>query len=76
MKMIPNARRGSCALFLQEKTAQGTVEYALVTTAILAIAVSLALLWRASEQGTLAKLVEAAASHGIDPMGLLDIVLF
>ena len=63
-------------MFLQEKTSQGTVEYALVTTAVLAISVSLALLWRAGERGALAKLVETAASHGTDALGLLDIALF
>ena len=42
----------------------------------LAIVLALGLLWRAGQDGTLATLVEAAASHGFDAGGLIDISLY
>lgn len=61
---------------LREERAQGTLEYALTVAAILAIAVGCAALWRASEDGTLARLAEEAASHGLSGLGPLDIALY
>ena len=51
-------------------------EYALTVFALLAIVLALGLLWRAGQDGTLATLVEAAASHGFDAGGLIDISLY
>ncbi|MEE0664446.1 MAG: hypothetical protein UDC04_08160 [Collinsella bouchesdurhonensis] len=52
------------------------MEYALTVFALLAIVLALGLLWRAGQDGTLAALVEAAASHGFDAGGLIDISLY
>ena len=52
---------------LREDCAQSTVEYAIVTLALLSIALAIAGLWRAGTDGRLAALVERAASHGIAP---------
>ncbi|AEB06463.1 hypothetical protein Corgl_0344 [Coriobacterium glomerans PW2] len=59
-----------------EQLAQGTVEYALTTVALIAIIVALALLWRSGQDGALAKLAEKAASHALSGTGPLDIALF
>lgn len=59
-----------------EERAQGTVEYAMVTVALLAIVVALALLWRAGEEGVLVGLAQDAASHQLDGTGALDIALY
>lgn len=59
-----------------EESAQATVEYALVSVATLAIVVGLAALWRAGENGVLARLVEQAASHVLSGLGALDIALY
>lgn len=59
-----------------EEAAQGTLEYALTIMALMAIVGALALLWRAGEDGTLAALVEHAASHGLEGTGILDIILY
>lgn len=61
---------------LCETSAQATLEYALTVLALLAIVLALGMLWRAGQDGTLAALVEAAASHGFDPGGLIDISLY
>ena len=57
-------------------SAQAALEYALTVFALLAIVLALGLLWRAGQDGTLATLVEAAASHGFDAGGLIDISLY
>ena len=59
-----------------EQRAQGTLEYALVFCMLLAIVLGLAATWKAGEQGLFARLVEDAASHGLDPLGVLDILLY
>ncbi len=56
--------------------AQATVEYALVTSAVVAIVVGLAAIWRAGERGVFQDLVSQAASHALDALGTLDIALF
>lgn len=57
---------------LHEESAQSTVEYAIVTLALLSIVLAIAGLWRAGTDGRLAELVERAASHGIVPMSIID----
>lgn len=59
-----------------EERAQGTVEYALVVMALMALASGLALLWHAGERGGFVQLVEDAASHALDAAGSVDIALF
>lgn len=61
---------------LAESRAQGTVEYALTVVAFLAMAAAFGLLWRAGERGAFTDLANAAASHGLDALGALDIALF
>ena len=76
MTKIPKPPLGWCGWFLNGDDAQGTVEYALTVVAFLSLVTTLALLWRAGERGTLAALVEKAASHGFDALGALDIALY
>ena len=57
---------------LREDSAQSTVEYAIVTLALLSIVLAIAGLWRAGTDGRLAALVERAASHGIAPASIID----
>lgn len=57
---------------LREDSAQSTVEYAIVTLALLSIALAIAGLWHAGTDGHLAALVERAASHGITPASIID----
>lgn len=61
---------------LAVEDAQGTVEYALTTVALLAFVIACAALWRAGQDGALARLVEKAASHVLSGTGALDIALF
>ena len=58
------------------RSAQATVEFALVTSAVVAIVVGLAAIWRAGERGVVLDLVSRAASHALDALGALDIALF
>lgn len=60
----------------REELAQGTVEYAIVLLALLAIAVGLAALWHAGERGVFAQLAVDAASHALDASGAVDIALY
>ena len=57
---------------LREESAQATVEYAIVTVALLSIVLAIAGLWRAGTDGRLAALVERAASHGVASMSVID----
>lgn len=57
---------------LREDSAQSTVEYAIVTLALLSIVLAIAGLWRAGTDGHLAALVERAASHGIASASIID----
>ena len=50
---------------LREESAQSTVEYAIVTVALLSIMLAIAGLWRAGTDGRLAALVGRAASQGV-----------
>ena len=50
---------------LREESAQATVEYAIVTVALLSIVLAIVGLWRAGTDGRLAALVERAASQGV-----------
>lgn len=67
---------GAGASPLAEERAQGTLEYALTVLALLAVACALGALWRAGEDGTLARLVERAAPFSLLGTGPLDIALF
>lgn len=49
---------------------------ALCTVALLGMIIGVAVIWRAAERGVLAKLVEEAASHGLDVAGAIDAALF
>ena len=59
---------------LGEEEAQGTVEYAIVTVAFMAVVLALGGVWRAGAEGKLSRLVERAASHGISAAGPVDAV--
>lgn len=61
---------------VREEVAQATLEYALVISVFLAMVAGFAALWHAGADGALARLVEEAASHGLDLPGLLDIALY
>ena len=68
---------------LREESAQATVEYAIVTVALLSIVLAIAGLWHAGADGRLAVLVERAAPHGVTSTsvvnaaaGAKDIVLY
>lgn len=61
---------------LRGEDAQATLEYALVASACLAIAVGLAALWHAGADGVLARLAERAASHALSMWGAVDIALY
>lgn len=67
---------GDARAVLRETSAQGTVEYALTMATLLAFSAACAALWRAGQEGVLARLVEAAASHVFAGTGMLDIALF
>lgn len=64
------------AVPLREERAQATLEYALTLAALLAIVVTLGLLWRAGEEGTLVRFAEEAASHAVSAGGAVDIALY
>lgn len=74
-----NTRRVESSL-LESQRGQSTVEYALVLTAFLSIAVALAVVWHASRSGRLLDLATQSASHQIgggDALGSWrDISLF
>ena len=59
-----------------EERAQGTVEYAVVTSVFVVIVTALALLARAGQEGVLLSLVEEAASHVFSAAGAVDIALY
>lgn len=67
--------RGFASL-LGEPAAQGTLEYALTVIALISVVLALGLLWRAGQDGTLARLAADAASHALDAGGAVDISLF
>lgn len=56
--------------------AQSTVEYAVVLAVLIAIFAACMLLVHAAEDGTLAGIVEDAASHGMAGLGWVDIALY
>ena len=57
---------------LGEESAQSTVEYAIVTMALLSIVLAIAGLWRAGTDGRLAALAARAASHGVASTSVID----
>lgn len=57
---------------LREESAQTTVEYAIVTVALLSIVLAIVGLWRAGTDGRLAALVERAASHSVASTSVID----
>ena len=66
---------GECQLHREDR-AQGTVEYAVVTSVFIVIVTALALLVRAGQEGVLLSLVEEAASHIFSAAGTVDIALY
>ena len=69
--MVRDGRR-----LLREHLAQGTIEYAITVAAILSLVIACAAFWRAAEEGTFARLAEAAASHVLQDAGAVDIALY
>lgn len=69
-------QRGRVRSLLDERCAQGTLEYALTVAALLSIMLACAALWRASADGALAQAVQEAASHVLAGTGPLDIALY
>lgn len=61
---------------VREQAAQATLEYALTVGAFMAVIAGLALLWHAGTDGVFARLIEEAASHALDGLGVLDIALY
>ncbi len=59
-----------------ETSAQATLEYAIVTVALLSMVVALGSLWHAGENGAFARAVEQSASHALSVYGMLDISLY
>ena len=57
---------------LREESAQSTVEYAIVTMALLSIVLAIAGRWRAGTDGRLAALAARAASHGVASTSVID----
>ena len=57
---------------LREESAQSTVEYAIVTMALLSIVLAIAGLWRAGTDGLLAAWAARAASHGVASTSVID----
>ena len=55
----------NCQVVVNE-IGQGTVEFALVTVALLAVIVGLAAMWRLTSDGVLMQHVVAAASHHVE----------
>lgn len=55
---------------------QGTVEYAIVTSVLLAMVLACAAIWRAGENGVWAHAAQEGASHGEDARGALDVALY
>lgn len=68
--------KGAWAALARETRAQSTVEYAIVTAALLAVITGIAVIWRGGEDGVFARLVEDAASHLFSGTGGLDIALY
>lgn len=75
-----NILRGFNQVYLQtvqETQGQSTLEYALVTAALLSVFVCLGCLWHYGASGELQRLAEQAASHLVETLsGLRDICLF
>lgn len=61
---------------LFETGAQATLEYAIVTVALLSMVAALGALWHAGENGAFACAVEQSASHALSVYGTLDISLY
>lgn len=71
-----NGRAARAWRVARERTAQGTLEYALTVVALLAMVVACAAIWRAAVDGTFAGIVQQAASHLLDGDGFIDISLY
>ena len=78
--VVGDVMRGSSLGRLHEprasESAQATLEMALCTVALLGMILGVAVVWRAAERGVLVRLVEEAASHGLDVAGAIDAALF
>lgn len=66
----------ACGALLQEDSAQGTLEYAVVMAVFVSMVLALGALWRIGIRGGLLELVEEATSHALDASGFFDIALF
>lgn len=74
----PGSCRCACRNFEQlrsRREGQGSVEYALVVVAFLAVAIALGALWHFVSEGDLAQDAVETLTHRI-PRGVLDVVLF
>lgn len=69
-------RCGHVGEMCRETRAQATVEYAIVTVAVLSIVLGLGALWRAGERGVFSGAAEQSASHALNAYGALDIGIF
>lgn len=55
---------------------QASLEYLLVGTVLMIVAVGLAALWRFAADGRFERIVDACASHAVSTGGALDVFLF
>lgn len=56
--------------------AQGTVEYAIVFTIVLAMIMACASVWHAGERGIFSDQAQRAASHRSEMWGAIDVALY
>ena len=61
---VGSLRLGSLR-FMRERAGQGTVEYAVVTAALLAVVIGIGVLWRAFDAGLFVEHAVASASHHV-----------
>lgn len=66
-------RMGDLAM---DRTAQGSLEYALTVVAILSLVVGVGALWRFGQRGALSELAMDATSHQLEGEGYADIALY
>ena len=68
--LVTSAARTAKALFKRRGSGQGTVEYAIVMAAFLAIAFGFSALWHAFDQGLLVQHALQSASHHLQGVDL------
>lgn len=69
-------RHGLVEKAVRETGAQGTVEYAIVFAAVLAIVAGCAAVWRAGAEGVFTSIARDAISHALSGSGFVDIALY